>query len=84
MGTLGGVQPAERPAHGRPYSLELTLPAGSFFSQGRIADAFFWRLVFSTDCRLLSRTETIFLRPDPSYTVVLRTGSVDHRLPDLL
>ena len=26
MGNLGGVQAAERPVHGRPYSLELTLP----------------------------------------------------------
>jgi 1,4-alpha-glucan branching enzyme len=26
MGNLGGVQAAERSVHGRPYSLELTLP----------------------------------------------------------
>ena len=26
MGNLGGVQASERPVHGRPYSLELTLP----------------------------------------------------------
>src|SRR5208337_4808239 len=34
MGNLGGVQAAERPVHGRPYSLELTLPPlGVLFSR---------------------------------------------------
>jgi 1,4-alpha-glucan branching enzyme len=26
MGNLGGAQAVDRPVHGRPYSLELTLP----------------------------------------------------------